>query len=91
MLLTIDDSCHPPESEQDEKTDPIKCVFAEDESNIQHEGNYHHQTIEYLELVIEKLPAVSIKLSNQFHHEKCHKSQAHVMKHLQQSVVKVAG
>lgn len=90
MLLTIDDSCHPPKSQQDEKTYPSKCVFTEDESNIQHKGNYHHQTIKYLEFVIEKLLAVSKQLSDQLHYEKCHKSQAHVMKHLQQSTVHVA-
>lgn len=90
MLLTIDYSCHPPESQQDQQTYPIKSVFMKDEGNIQHKGNCHHQTIEYLELVIEKLPTISKKLPSQLHHKKCHKSQAQVMKHLQQSIVYVA-
>lgn len=90
MLLTIDYSCHPPESQQDEKTYPIKSVFMEEEGNIQYKRNYHHQAIEYLELVIKILLAISKKLSSQLHHEKCHKSQAQEMKHLQQSIVYVA-
>lgn len=90
MLLTIDYSCHPPESQQDEKTYPIKSVFMEEEGNIQYKRNYHHQAIEYLELVIKILLAISKNLSSQLHHEKCHKSQAQEMKHLQQSIVYVA-
>lgn len=87
MLLTIDYSRHPPESQQDEKTNPIKSVFMEEEGNIQHKGNNHHQTIKYLKFVIKKLQAISKKFSSQLHHEKRHKTQAQVMKDLQQRIV----
>lgn len=71
MLLTIDNSGHPPESQQDEKTYAVKGILMEDENNVQHEGNYDHQTIEHLKLVLKKLQAVSKHLTGQLHHEKC--------------------
>lgn len=61
-----------------------------DEGNIQHKGNCHHQTIEYLKLVIEKLLAKSKKLPSQLQQKKYHKTQAQEMKHLQQSIIYVA-
>lgn len=86
-LLTIDYSGHPPESQQDEKTNPIKRVFMEEEGNIQHKGHNHHQTVKHLKLVIKKLQAISKKLPSQLHHEERHQSQAQVMKDLQQRIV----
>lgn len=59
----------------------------EDEDNVQDEGHHHHQTIKYLKLVVEKLQAVSKELPSQLHHEECEKSQAQVMKHLQQQIL----
>lgn len=82
VQLTIDNSCHPPESQQDEKTYPIKGIFTEDESNVQHKGNDHHQTIKNLKLVVKELMAESKKLSSQLHKEKGNKCQAQIMEHL---------
>lgn len=82
VLLTIDNSGHPPESQQDEESYPIKGVLVEDENNVQHKGNYHHQTIEHLKPVLEKLQVVSKQLTSQLHQEECQKSQAQVVKHL---------
>ncbi len=89
MLLTINDSGHPPESQQDEETHPIKGVLMEDEDNVQHEGNHNHETIKHLKLVLKKLQAVSKKLTSQLHHEECENSQAQVVKHLQKTNVSV--
>lgn len=69
-LRTIDDSGHPPETQQDEETNPIEGVLAEDQNNVQHKGNYHHHTIKHLKLVVEKLSAVSKHFAGQLHHEK---------------------
>lgn len=70
LLLTIDDSGHPPETQQDEETNSIKGVLMEDKNNVQHKGNYHHQTIKHLKLVLKKLSAVSKHFTSQLHHEK---------------------
>lgn len=69
MLLTVNNSGHPPEPQQNEETYSIKGVLMEDENNVQHEGNYHHQTIEHLKLVLKKLQAVSEQLTSQLYHE----------------------
>lgn len=74
MLLTIDNSSHSPESQQDEQTKPIKGILVEYENNVQHKGNYHHQTIEHLKSVLEKLHAVSKQFTGQLHHEEGEKS-----------------
>lgn len=83
VLLTVDNPGHPPESQQDEETHPIKGVFMEDEHNVQHEGGHHHQSIKHLKLVLKELQAVSIQLPGQLHHEECEERQAQVVKHLQ--------
>lgn len=82
-LLTIDDSGHPPETQQDEETKAIKGVLVEDEYNVQHKGNHHYQTIKHLKFVLEKLPAIGVKFTEELHHEKGQKSQAEVVKNLQ--------
>lgn len=85
VLLTVDDSGHPPESQQDEETHPIEGVLMEDEDDVQHEGNDHHQTVKHLKLVVKELQAVSKQLTGQLHHEEREEGQAQVVKHLQQT------
>lgn len=82
VLLTINNSGHPPEPQQDEETYPIKSILVEDENNVQHKGNDHHQTVEHLKLVLEKLQVVSKQLTSQLYHEESKKSQAQVVKDL---------
>lgn len=82
VLLTIDDSSHPPESQQDKETHPIKGILMEDEHNVQDKGNHHHGSIKHLKLVMKELNAVSVELTNQLHHEEWEKSQAQVVEHL---------
>lgn len=82
-LLTVDDSGHPPQTQQDEETNAIKGVLVEDENNVQHKGNHHYQSIKNLKFVLEKLPAIGEKFTEELHHEKGQKSQAEVVENLQ--------
>lgn len=90
MLLTVDNSGHPPESQQDEKTNAVKGILMEDENNVQHKGNDDHQTIKHLKLVLKKLQAVSKQLTSQLHHKECEKSQAQIVKYLQTKLISVS-
>lgn len=83
VILTVDNSGHPPESQQDEETHRIKGVLVEDEDDVQHEGNHHHQTVKHLKLVLKEFQAEGVQLTSQFHYEECENSQAQVVKHLQ--------
>lgn len=83
VRLTIDDSGHSPETQQDEEAEAIKGVLVEDEHNVQHEGNDHDQTVKHLKLVLEKLPAVGVEFAEELHHEKGQEGQAEVVKNLQ--------
>lgn len=56
-----------------------------DEDNVQHEGNYHHQTIKHLKLVVKELQAESVQFTSQLQHEEREESQAQVVKHLQKN------
>lgn len=87
MLLTVDNSGHSPESQQDEETHPIKGVLMEDEYDVQHEGQHHNHTIKHFELVLEELQAIRKQLPSQLHHEECEKGQAQVVKHLQRTII----
>jgi len=80
--LTVNNPGHPPESQQDEETHPIKGIFMEDEDNVQQEGHHHHHTIKHLKLVLKELHLVSKQLPKQFHHKEGEKCQAQVVKYL---------
>lgn len=81
--LTIDDSGHPPETQQDQEAKTIEGVFVKDEDNVQQKGNHHDKTVKHLKLVIEELKAVGVQLPHELHHEKGEKSQAEVVENLQ--------
>lgn len=81
--LTIDDSGHPPETQQDQESKAVEGVFVEDEDNVQHKGNHHDKTVKHLKFVIEELPAIGVELPHELHHEKGKKSQAQVVENLQ--------
>lgn len=83
VSLTVDDSGHPPESQQDEETHCIKRVFVKDEDDVHDEGHHHHQAVKHLKLVMQKLQAVREDLPSQLHHEEREQREAEVMKHLQ--------
>lgn len=83
--LTIDDSGHPPETQQDQEAKAIKGVLMEDEDDVQHKGNHHDKTIKHLKFVIEELPAIGEEFPHQLHHEEGQKSQAEVVKNLRKA------
>lgn len=83
MLLTVDDSSHPPETQQDEQTHAIKSVLMKDEDDVQHEGDHHHQSINHFKLMLEELQAICKQLPSQLYHEECEQCEAQVVKHLQ--------
>lgn len=82
VALTVDNPGYPPESEQDQKTYPIKGVLMEDEDNVQDERHYHHKTIKHLKFVQEEFQLVCKHLPSQFQHEEGENSQAQVVKNL---------
>lgn len=82
VLLTIDDSSHSPETQQDKKTHSIKYIIMEDEDYVQHKRHHHHQSIKHLEFMLEELKAICEEFPGYLHHEECEKCQAHVVKHL---------
>lgn len=82
VALTVDNPGYPPESEQDQKTYPIKGVLMEDEDNVQDERHYHHKTIKHLKFVQEEFQAVCKHLPSQLQHEEGENSQAQVVKNL---------
>lgn len=91
LSLTIDDSGHPPETQQDQEAEAVEGVLVEDEDNIQHKRNHHDQTIKHLKFVVEELPAIGEEFPHELHHEKGQKSQAEVVKNLQKGKRGVSG
>lgn len=80
--MTIDDPRHPPQTQHDEQTHPVEGVLVEDEGDVQHEGQHHHEPVKYLKLMLEELQAIRVQFSSQLHHEEREQSEAQVVEHL---------